>query len=174
MKLNRTWCKSIEKHRYRSRQIFGGAKDFCPNFPKLVRKNVSPLFVHCMNTVFQMTFKKTSSCHFGRHCLKSKQNGAQIKAPFLHFQGVCRDFQKVCEGFHRFCPDFHGFSDVLPGFLPNQNVWGCACTPCTPASHTTVERCLSELLASISAPTAICKYLGRIYRCYSWKWSQQE
>jgi len=27
-----------QTHRCRSRQIFGGAKDFCPNFPKLARK----------------------------------------------------------------------------------------------------------------------------------------
>jgi len=29
---------SVEKHRCRSRQIFGGAKDFSPNFTKIARK----------------------------------------------------------------------------------------------------------------------------------------
>jgi len=29
-----------EKHRCRGRQIFGGAKDFCLNFPKLARKKL--------------------------------------------------------------------------------------------------------------------------------------
>jgi len=30
---------NILQHRCMSRQIFGGVKDFCPNFPKLARKN---------------------------------------------------------------------------------------------------------------------------------------
>jgi len=36
-----------------------------------------------------------------------------------------------------FLPDFNGFSGILPGFSPNQNFWGCSCTPYTPASYTT-------------------------------------
>jgi len=38
------------------------------------------------------------------------------------------------------------FSKILPGFSPNQNIWGSACTPCTPASYTTASR--DELLSS--------------------------
>jgi len=55
-------------------------------------------------------------------------------APFFTNQSmlsailICSFFQGVCEGFQRFCPDF-------TAFLPNQNFWGCACTPCMPASY---------------------------------------
>jgi len=56
-----------------------------------------------MKTEFWMTYKKTSSCDFGRHFLKSKHVGRHF---CLHFWGVCPDFQGFCEGFHRFCPDF--------------------------------------------------------------------
>jgi len=31
-------------HRRRSRQIFGSAKDFCPNFPKLAQKVFCAIF----------------------------------------------------------------------------------------------------------------------------------
>jgi len=36
------------RHRCRSKQIFGGAKDFCPNFSKLAQK----VFVQLLPTVF--------------------------------------------------------------------------------------------------------------------------
>jgi len=35
--------KNIFSHRCRSKQIFGSAKDFCPNFPKLAQKVVGQL-----------------------------------------------------------------------------------------------------------------------------------
>ena len=50
-----------------------------------------------------------------------------------------------CERFHKFLPRFTRilpeFSEILPEFSPNQNVWRCTCTPCTPASYTTVVSC---------------------------------
>jgi len=33
-------------HRFRNRQIFGVAKDFCPNFPKLPRKGFCATFAY--------------------------------------------------------------------------------------------------------------------------------
>jgi len=65
-----------DTHRCRSRQIFGDAKDFCLNFPKLARK----VFVQLLRTnfltqrsrrpIFSMTSKKglhVFSANFGRH-----------------------------------------------------------------------------------------------------------
>ena len=71
------------------------------------------------NSIKSEIRKESSSCYFGRRW-----------APFVpKFSGVCSDFQWFCKGLQRFCPDFHGFSR-------NQNFWGCAYTPCTPAPNT--------------------------------------
>jgi len=48
------------------------------------------------------------------------------------------------------------FSKILPGFSPNQNIWGSACTPCTPASYTTASR--DELLSSAPTITPLTLY----------------
>jgi len=37
----------------------------------------------------------------------------------------------------RFLRIFPELSGILPGVSTNQNFWWCACTTCTPASHTT-------------------------------------
>ena len=83
-------------HKCRSRHIFGAAKDFCPNSPKLTQRNCK-----------KVTYKKWR--HF-----------AQIKpcwAPY--FQGACSDFQGFCEGFPRFCSDFHRFCMDFKRFWPD-------------------------------------------------------
>jgi len=54
-------------HRFRSRQIFGVAKDFCPNFPKLARKVLrnfcQKMFSHKnYEDFFWCDLQKTSSC----------------------------------------------------------------------------------------------------------------
>ena len=64
-------CEINRQHRYRSRQIFGVAKEFCQNSPKLARRKI------------KMTSKKSSSCQFGRHF-------------FLNFQEVCEGSQRFC------------------------------------------------------------------------------
>ena len=80
------WNCGGAAHRRRSRQMFGGAKDFCPNSPQLARKN----------SITKWPPKKLLMLFW---------------APFLLiFTGVFSDFQVFCEGFQRFCPDFHGFS----------------------------------------------------------------
>ena len=105
-------------HRCWNRQIFGGAKDFCPNYPKIARK------------IFGLHFMRFSY-EFGRHFFKSKHVGRHFCS---YFYGVFIDFS---ENFRRFSQSFCIFPLILSGFSPNQNVWGWACTSCTPASHTT-------------------------------------
>jgi len=100
-------------HRFRSRQSFGYAKDFCPNFPKLPEKfcvtfayKFSPTKI--IKTFFGVTSKKVFMCFsakLGRYFFKVKQRWAS----FLRW-----------------------FSGMLPRFPANQNFWGCAYTLCTP------------------------------------------
>ena len=95
-------------HRCRSRQMFGGAKDCCPNIPKLTQK----AFVGLLPTTFLpqrswrsflcMASKKRSSCVF-------------LETLGAIFAQIFRDFARMFE---------------------NQNFWECAGTPCTP-SYTT-------------------------------------
>jgi len=81
-------------HRCRSRQIFGDAKDFCPNFPKLARKNYKG--------DLPKKSKKTSAFWFW--------------APFSSNQRTSNDSVKVVTPF---CPDFHGFCPDFKGFCPD-------------------------------------------------------
>ena len=97
----------------RSRQIFGDAKDFCPNLHKLGRKDFLcdswlQIFSHkdhedllrcdLRKHVF-LRFSANVGCYF----LKSNNVGR-------HFcpdsQGFCPDFQGFCPDFQGFCPDF--------------------------------------------------------------------
>ena len=76
--------------RCRSKQIFGGAKDFCPNFAKLVQKVV----VQLLPTGFWCDLHKMVftcfSANVGRHFC-------------LDFQGFCQNFQRF---FQRGCAFF--------------------------------------------------------------------
>jgi len=80
------------RHRCRSRQIFRGAKDFCPKSPKLARK----------------TPKKISSCDFGWLFFKSKHVGHHFCSGFQGFCDVFRDFDKISTDFARILRDFAG------------------------------------------------------------------
>jgi len=103
--------------------MFGGAKDFCPNFPKLVKKVV----VHILPTVFWCDLQKWSSLVF-LQTLGTIFEVKQCWAPFLpRFAGILP----------RYLGTLLGFSGILPKFSTNQNFWGCACTPFTPVSYTT-------------------------------------
>ena len=70
--------------------MFGGAKEFCPDSPKLAREagyfQISDLQKKSFMSIRvpAITFK---SKHIGRH--------------------FCSDFQGVLKGSQRFCPDFH-------------------------------------------------------------------
>jgi len=49
----------------------------------------------------------------------------------------CKRLAPFFEIKQRWVPYFPRFSGILPGFSENQNLWGCACTACTPTSYTT-------------------------------------
>jgi len=107
----------LDQHRCKSRQNFGGAKEFCPNSPKLVRKKLTSkkkLFMSIRAPFFK-------SKHVGRH--------------------FCLYFQKVCEGSQRFFPDFKGFFPDSIGFFPNFHrikTFGGAVAPPAPPPPTPV------------------------------------
>jgi len=122
-------------------QIFGGAKNFCPNFPKLARNNFGPLVVGIISHddcfrddlqkkvfMFILHTSGTISVHIFREFV-------QI---FRYFAKVFTDFAQISADFARIFRDF-------PGFSTNQNFWGCAWTSCTPPPPTpmvvTVQGC---------------------------------
>jgi len=83
-------------HRRRSKEIFGGAKDFRPNFSKLARKfflRLLPTNLHpkIMKIIFWCGLQKKVficfSANVGRHFLKSNNVGR-------HF---CPDFRGYCQ-----------------------------------------------------------------------------
>ena len=104
-------------------------------------KIFGPSYVHCMKTEFWMTSKKRLcvilgaifSKQIGRHFFQIKGRWAPI---FLVFLGSLPRFSGILRRFSQILPRF---TLILPGFSPNQNFWGCACTP---ASYTTApHRC---------------------------------
>ena len=95
-------------NKWRSRQNFGGAKNFCPNFPKLARKIFGPLFVRIFS----------HEDRIGRHFFKSKHVGRHI------FQNkICRGLflnQKTLGAFLRvFSKSLPRFSGILRRFSHN-------------------------------------------------------
>jgi len=94
--------------RFRSREIFGVAKDFCPTFPKLSGK------VFCATFTYKFSPTKIMKTFFG---VTSKRG--------LHVI-FCKPW----------APFSRGFSGMFPRFSENQNFWGCAWAP--PPTSTTV------------------------------------
>jgi len=132
MMLNRFGCS--HSHTCRSRNIFGGAKDLCPNFTKLARKVVVRLPLQISLTKIKTmklfwVWKKVFVCvlapsHVWRHL----------------FQAQCyvRCISRISSVFHkRVETPVPEFSRIFPGFSTNQNFWRCACTSYIPASYTT-------------------------------------
>jgi len=76
-KMGATRTEGPFHHKFRSRQIFGVAKDFCPNFPKFTRKffvqllrtnslpqrSLGPVLVRPPKKVFTY-FSANLGCHF--------------------------------------------------------------------------------------------------------------
>ena len=106
-------------HRCRSRQIFWGAKDFCPNFPNLPEKYLGHFL--CMKTIFWMTSKKVwfwapflqIKAHWAPFFSNQSTLGAiffQIKArwaPFLLlFSGSLPRFSEILRRFSQISTDF--------------------------------------------------------------------
>jgi len=101
-------------YRCRSRQNFGGTKDFCSSFPKLARN----VFVRLLQTLshkdheylFLVWLPKKVFIFFangGCHFLKTNKVGR-------HF---LPGFQEFCPDFRGFYPDFHGFCPYYQGFV---------------------------------------------------------
>jgi len=95
-------------------------------------------------------------------------SSAPVGRPFAQ---IFRDFAKIFRDFVRIYRDFAQifrivptFTWILPGFLTNQNFWGCACTPCTPASYTTA--CGPTVLPCFSQPTLALKSPIKIFISY--------
>ena len=89
-------CCFMRNHRCKSRQMIGGAKEFCLDSPKLAQKILdlqkNALHVNLGAIIFK-------SKHVGRH--------------------FCSDFWEVLEGSQRFCPDFRRIFPVFMGFCPD-------------------------------------------------------
>ena len=104
----------FREHRCRNRQIFWGAKDFCPNLPKLARK----VFMWLLPTDFlpqrswRPCFGVTSKK--GLHVFFCK-----CWPPFLYFE-VKQRWAPFLSGFPRIFPRFSG---IFPGISTNQNFW---------------------------------------------------
>ena len=118
-------------HRIRSRQIFGGAKDFCLNFLKLARKSFGPLFVRIfpMKTVFGI--KK--SFHVNLHTLranffKPKHVGRHFCRIFRKFAQILWGFAKVFIDFAQISADFADFKEFCPDFY-HIKIFGGALAP---------------------------------------------
>jgi len=88
-----TGAEVLFHHRFRSREIFGVVKDFCPNFSKLSRK-VFVQLLHIMKTFFGVTSKK------GLQVIFCKPWAPFFKSSkvWRHFQA---DFQECCPGFQQ-------------------------------------------------------------------------
>ena len=135
-------------HRCRSRLSFGGAKGFCPYFPKVARKLVST-FLRWLPKKDLHVILPTLGAFFS--------NQTTLGAIFA---GILVRFSKICPDFYRVCLDFQGFS-------PNQNFWVCACTP---ASYTTdcfhfraavfVHVGLAQLCTTNGVSISMCSAVG--------------
>jgi len=101
-----------------SRQIFGDAKDFCPNFSKLHCK----VFVQLLST---NSLSQRSLRPFWYDLQKD-----------LHVF-FCKPWAPFFEVKQCWAPFLCGFSGMLPRFSANHNFWGCDCTPFTFTSNIT-------------------------------------
>ena len=68
---------TCSQHRCRSKNIFGGAKDFCPNFSKPAQKVVEPsnFFQRCLRCDLQKMVPTRFSANLERHFSKSNNVG---------------------------------------------------------------------------------------------------
>ena len=97
-----------QKHRCRSRQNFWGAKDFCPNFPKLAWKVFLGLLpIHFVPQRTRRLFlllppKKVFMCfseNVRRHFFKSNTLGGICARIFRDFAHIFKDFSRILRDF---------------------------------------------------------------------------
>jgi len=127
---------------------FWGTKDFCPNFPKLARKNFGPSAVHCMRTEFRMSTKK-QRLHVILGAIFSNQStlGAGFACIFKEFAQIFRDFVKVCTDFAQTFLEFARIFRDFSRIFTKSRLLGVRLHPFTPASYTT--GIISSLLSAL-------------------------
>jgi len=116
--INDSYYVTLPIHRCRSKQILGLRKMFARISPNLPEKFLCDFCLQIFSNkdhedLFGVTSKKRFSCAF--------------------LQTLGAIFFK-----ESWAPFLLGVSGILSKFSTKQNFWGCVCTPCTPASHTTV------------------------------------
>jgi len=115
----------------RSKQIFCGAKNFCPNFPKLSRKVV--LWILPKNVLSQ-SWRPFLVWPPERYSFVFLQMLGDIFEVKQRWGPFFPRYSRILPRYFRILPRFSGispkFSGIFPGFLTNQNFCGCACTPC--------------------------------------------
>ena len=96
------------RHRCRSRRIFGGTKDFCPNFHKLARKAKSFQATFC-STIFSHTDHEDFFWNdLQRHFFKSNKVGRHFGRIFRTFAQILWDFVNI----------FNDFAQIFTDFVP--------------------------------------------------------
>ena len=135
-------------HRCRSRQILGGAKDFCPNFLKcvwkdfvrLLRPNIFPQ--RSWRPFFGVTSSKRSSCVFLQTLGAIFWSQTTLGAIFARILGILTRFSEILPRFSGIMPRFSeilpGFSESLPGFSTKQNFLGSVGIPATYTTESTI------------------------------------
>ena len=126
--------KPIAFHTCRSRQIFGGAKDFAKISRNLSEKNSKENDLKKMTAFHSIlgayfSNQSTSSTIFAQISPNLPEKGLK-KHDLQNIRNVCTlisgaNFCKInahkrfCEGFHTFCPNLHRFFPDFKGFFPH-------------------------------------------------------
>jgi len=124
-------CIDVEAGKFLGmRRIFA---QISPNLPEKLQK------IDCISFHVGRIFstQSTSSTIFAQIYLNSPEKKQKKR---LHFDVGCHfcEINAHTAILRRYSHILPKFLQILPGFSPNQNLWGCDCTPCTPASYTSV------------------------------------
>ena len=93
-----------------SRHIFGGVKDFCPNFPKLARNIFGSLFVRIFSHEEHIGRQFPKAKHVWRHLFSNQKTldaiFARIFKELPRFSGILRRFSQIFARFPWIFMDF--------------------------------------------------------------------
>jgi len=111
---------------------FGGAKDFCPNFLKLARKNFGLILVRIFS--HEDRFSNEKNFHVILHTLgtnffKPKHVGRHFCRIFRVFAQIFRGFAKVFTEFAQISADFADFQEFCPDFYHIKTFGGALAIP---------------------------------------------
>ena len=106
------------EHRRRRKQILGGAKDFCSNFPNFPEKLLCDFYLQIFShkdqdDLFLMWLPKKVLIGFSANRWRHFLSQTTLGAIFIQ---IFRNFARI---------------------FTRSKVWGCICNPCTPASYIT-------------------------------------